>query len=292
MRLPFSDGSGFSQAVKKTDSEIQGAFVHHMTRLVSGVATKAMLGDTSVVDQTTFDTRAIRKYFDKTAENLGSSWSGSGVSETRDDDVRRIFAKFETVYGDYMLSVHLSVQYHALLYYKPDARVSKIQKEIAGIAESANNDREQMAQKGDELIATRLKDMGYVEPDHSRLFEVLYNNETFAKDMAQEIEDAAGVEGLDVHTKRRDDLFAELNSLLMEVYNTTPVLIDETRLVTGEDGLLYTADIEMSSWDEKTNTQTNESRFDIGSMPDEARSQTLSRLRGLQDALVRASAQS
>ena len=35
-----------------------------------------------------------------------------------------------------------------------------------------------------------------------------------------------------------------LDNLLVETYQTTPVLIDDTRLVTGEEGCLCTFDLE------------------------------------------------
>ena len=285
MRLSALDGSDFSQALLKGDSEVRDEYVRHMTKLVGGVQIKAMLGDTSVVDQTTFDVRAIRDYLDSVTENLGPAWSGSGVSETRDEDIRRIFAKFNTEFFGHVLSVHLSVQYHALLYYKPDARVPQIQKELATIDTSAKTDREQLAKKGDSIIASRLRGMGHVEPDHMKLFEMLYNDESLTEGMAHDVRRAADDEGLDTYATRRDALFSELDSFLMEVYNTTAVIIDENRLVTGEDGFLYTADLEKLVTDKRTMSKTREAQFVIDDMPLEVRNDVLSKMRGLKDAL-------
>ena len=39
-------------------------------------------------------------------------------------------------------------------------------------------------------------------------------------------------------------LFNELDSFLIETYQTTNVLIDDTRLVSGEEGILCTFDLE------------------------------------------------
>jgi hypothetical protein len=44
--------------------------------------------------------------------------------------------------------------------------------------------------------------------------------------------------------KRKKELFTELDNLLLELYQTTPVLIDDSKLVTGEEGVLCTFDIE------------------------------------------------
>ena len=46
------------------------------------------------------------------------------------------------------------------------------------------------------------------------------------------------------YLNKKQDLFRELDSLLMETYQTSPVLIDDTRLVAGEEGCLVTIDLE------------------------------------------------
>ena len=43
---------------------------------------------------------------------------------------------------------------------------------------------------------------------------------------------------------RKKQLFDELDSLLMECYQTSSVLIDDAKLVTGEEGFLFSLDLE------------------------------------------------
>ena len=44
--------------------------------------------------------------------------------------------------------------------------------------------------------------------------------------------------------KTKSDLVKELDNLLIETYQTSTVLIDDAKLVTGEEGCLCTFDIE------------------------------------------------
>ena len=85
--------------------------------------------------------------------------------------------------------------------------------------------------------------MGYKDFDHQKLFEVFYNDEEFSKKVYAEIEKDSGEEFKQL-TEKKNKLFKELDSLLIETYQTSSVLIDDARLVSGEEGCLCTLDIE------------------------------------------------
>lgn len=244
MRIASMAESELARVLLPVDARIREAYLKQMTALVAETPIKVMLGDTTVTDQTTFDAGGIKAYMQKIIARLGPSWHAREVTETRDDDVRRIFTKLESEASGYALSVHLSVQYKALLYYRPDARVEQIQRELGRIDESARSDRESIADAGDRIAAERLKAAGCAEPDPAELFETLYRDESLAGSIEAEIKKTVDDAGLAVHADRRDSLFAELDSLLTEVYSTTALMIDDARLVTGEDGFLYTTDVE------------------------------------------------
>ena len=53
-------------------------------------------------------------------------------------------------------------------------------------------------------------------------------------------------------SQRKESLIKELDDLLLEIYQMEPVLIDEARLVTGEEGCVCNIDIEMIENDQKT----------------------------------------
>ena len=59
----------------------------------------------------------------------------------------------------------------------------------------------------------------------------------------KEIEEKSGVDFQEL-LERKTRLINELDNLLIETYQTSSVLIDDARLVTGEEGCLCTIDIE------------------------------------------------
>ena len=52
--------------------------------------------------------------------------------------------------------------------------------------------------------------------------------------------------------QHKQDLLKNLDDLLLEVYQIEPVLIDETRLVSGEEGCVCNIDIELIENNQKT----------------------------------------
>jgi len=52
--------------------------------------------------------------------------------------------------------------------------------------------------------------------------------------------------------QRKEGLLKALDDLLLETYQMEPVLIDEARLVTGEEGCVCNIDIEMIENDQKS----------------------------------------
>jgi hypothetical protein len=85
--------------------------------------------------------------------------------------------------------------------------------------------------------------MGYKDFDHQKLFEVFYENDEFREKIYTEIEKDAGVDFKKL-SEKKTQLFNELDALLVETYQTSPVLIDDSKLVSGEEGCLCTIDLE------------------------------------------------
>jgi len=113
--------------------------------------------------------------------------------------------------------------------------------------------------------------MGYKDLDHQKLFEIFYENDEFREKVYAEIEKDAGVDFQEL-SEKKTKLFNELDSLLVETYQTTPVLIDDNRLVTGEEGCLCTLDLEFL----KNNNR--EGLFDPRKMSDLVRENILKRI--------------
>ena len=242
MRLGSRSPDEFIQILNKTNEVIQNHLLSKILELTKTVDVKVMMGDSTITEQKTFDPQRIINYLEKLNQKL-IDWSLQDVSITNNEDLRRIFTKFEITEGNYLISGHISLQFHVLLFYKPLQRAIDCQKELAEIVDTTKNKETELSDNSDQFVLNKLKEMGYKDFDHQKLFEVFYENEEFSKQVYAEIEKDSGEEFKRL-TEKKDRLFKELDSLLMETYQTSSVLIDDTRLVSGEEGCLCTLDIE------------------------------------------------
>ena len=242
MRLGSKSADEFIQILNKKNEIIQQDLLTKIIELTKTVDVKVMMGDSTITEQKTFDPQKINNYLEKINEKL-IDWSLQDVSITNNEDLRRIFTKFEITEGNYLISGHISLQFHVLLFYKPIQRVIDCQKELAEIVDTTKNKETELSDNSDQFVLNKLKDMGYKDFDHQKLFEVFYNDEEFSKKVYAEIEKDSGGEFKQL-TEKKNKLFKELDSLLIETYQTSSVLIDDARLVSGEEGCLCTLDIE------------------------------------------------
>ena len=242
MRLGNRSPNEFIQLLNEKNKTIEKLFLEKIVELTQMTTVKVMMGDATVTDQKSFDPKKVSDYFKMINDNL-KDWSIQAVSISNNEDLRRIFTKFEIMEGNYLISVHLSLQFHVLLYYKPEQRVIECQKELAEIVETTKTKEQEISNKGDQVVFDKLKDMGYRDFDHQKLFEVFYENDELREKVYSEIEKTTDANFQKLSDKKQE-LFRELDSLLMETYQTSPVLIDDTRLVAGEEGCLITIDLE------------------------------------------------
>ena len=89
----------------------------------------------------------------------------------------------------------------------------------------------------------KLKNIGYTNLDHQKLFELFFENDELRDEIYKEIKNKSIVD-FQQYSKRKTELFNELDSLLLETYQTTPILIDYVRLICGEEGCLCSFDLE------------------------------------------------
>jgi hypothetical protein len=270
VRLGSRSPDEFIQHLNQKNEEIQKLFVSKMTALTKMIDTKVMMGDSTVTEQKTFDPKQVTDYFQK-INNYLKDWSLHDVTITNNEDVRRIFTKFEIMEGNYLISGHISLQFHVLLYYKPDQRVLDCQKELADIVDLTKNNEQQISDNSDEFVLNKLREMGYKDLDHQKLFEIFYENDEFREKVYAEIEKDAGVNFQEL-SEKKTKLFNELDSLLLETYQTTSVLIDDNRLITGEEGCLCTVDLEF------VKNKNKEGLFDPRKMSDSVKENILKRL--------------
>ncbi len=242
MRLGIRSPNDFIQNLNIKNEKIQKLFLENIQKITNPVIIRVMLGDATITEQKTFDPESVRSYYQKLNKNL-KDWTYQDVSISNNEDLRRIFIKFEIKEGNYLISVHFSLQYHVLLFYKPDQMVIDSQKELAKIIDVTKNKEQQRSDDNDELVFEKLKEMGYKDFDHQKLFEIFFKNNKLREQIFKEIEEKSDVDFQELF-KRKTQLVKELDNLLIETYQTSPVLIDDTKLVTGEEGCLCTFDIE------------------------------------------------
>ena len=274
MRLGSRSPDEFIQLLNKKNEVIQQDLLSKILKLTKIVDVKVMMGDSTITEQKTFDPKQVTNYLEKLNQKL-IDWSLQNVSVTNNEDLRRIFTKFEISEGNYLISGHISLQFHVLLFYKPLQRVIDCQKELAKIVDTTKNKETELSDNSDQFVLNKLKEMGYKDFDHQKLFEVFYENEEFSKKVYAEIEKDSGEEFRKL-TEKKKELFKELDSLLIETYQTSSVLIDDTRLVSGEEGCLCTLDIEFI----KNNNR--EGLFDPRKMSNTVKENILKKLDNLQ----------
>jgi hypothetical protein len=242
VRLGIKSPNEFIQFLNTKNTDIQNSFIEQIQNITIPVNTKVMLGDATITEQKTFDPELVRRFYENLIKDL-KDWTIQQVSISNNEDLRRIFTKFEIKEGNYLISGHLSLQYHVLLFYRPDQRVVEAQKELANIIDLTKNEEQQLSDNNDQLILDRLKEIGYKDFDHQKLFEIFFENNELREKIYKEIEEKSGVDFQQM-VDRKKELVKELDNLLIETYQTSTVLIDDAKLVTGEEGCLCTFDIE------------------------------------------------
>ncbi len=242
MRLGNKSGDEFFGVLAQKSEKISQLYQKSIEGLVKPTPIKVMLGDTTVTDQNTFDPDAVSKFYNNILNKL-PNWKTQGIATTSDEDLRRVFVKMERQIKNYTILWHMTLQYHALLYYKPDNKVQTIQKELAEIMDNTINKEKELAEITDSMIRERLEKMGYKDLDEQRLFEILFENDTLRDEIAAETGKKTDYD-FKAKDQRKKELFKELDNLLLEAYTTTSVLIDENRLVTGEEGCVCTLDLD------------------------------------------------
>jgi len=242
VRLGIRSPNDFIQNLNTKNVKIQKLFLEKIQRITSPVTIQVMLGDATVTEQKTFDPESVRSFYENFYKTL-KDWTFQDISTSNNEDLRRIFIKFEIQEGNYLISGHFSLQYHVLLFYKPDQRVIESQKELAKIIDVTKNKELQRSDDSDQMVLEKLKERGYKDFDHQKLFEIFFENNELREQIFKEIEEKSDVDFQEL-SKRKTLLVKELDNLLIETYQTSQVLIDDTKLISGEEGCLCTFDIE------------------------------------------------
>ena len=183
-----------------------------------------MLQDGAVKKQETFDVEKIHQIYSDISERL-ETWTLEGISSTNDEGIRRNFIKLNTNADDCKISLHLSIQYHVVLFYQPNYEVMKKQKELSDFMDMTKKQEGELTEKSDHVILEKLRAEGYKDLDTQNLFEIFYSDDKIREKIMSEIELQTDGD-LQKISQRKEGLLKALDDLLLETYQMEPVLID------------------------------------------------------------------
>ena len=258
MRIGNITNDEYVLKLNKINQNIQERFLKKINETTQTVKCNVMLGDSTTKLIDTFDIKNVEEFFSNFTKII--DWNSQGISYSSDEDLRRIFTKSEIRLGDYILSLHVSLQYHVQLYYKPIQEVLELQKQLAELIEGVGDSETKYEEESDRLIIEKLNELGFKDMPKQELFELFYNDEELSAKIKKMVEETQS-DVVDVKEKK-NKLFKQLDNLLLETFHTTSVIIDEQKLVNGEEGCLCNIDLEYIEND------TKQGLIDVSNMND------------------------
>jgi len=245
MRFPINGDDFFTNEVNHAFENLREIHLDSIKPTLMQKKVNVMLGDGTITQAETFEPQKVIAFYQQLINSLGD-WITTGISKSSTDDLHRIYCQFAKFFGKYHITAYFGIQFHLLPYYVVDKRIIEIQKELSSIAENATRTYRLISSRGNNIIKKELEIIGIAEKEPEMLFSELFDNMKLATSLeskAIEIENEFP-EFKDMK-KRKDQLFAELNQLVTELYQISPVSIDYNRLMQGEEGVTTYLDIEM-----------------------------------------------
>ena len=242
MRLVNKTDDEFLTKLNEKNEQIQSIFHGKIKEIAKKHLIDVMMQDGTVKKQETFDVEKIHQIYNNIAERLGT-WTLEGISTTNDEGIRRNFIKLNTNVDDCIISLHLSIQYHVILFYQPKYEVIKKQKELSDFMDETKKQEDELTEKTDHVILEKLMAKGYKNLNTQNLFEILYKDDKIREKIMNETELQTDGD-LQKINQHKENLLKALDDLLLETYQMVPILIDDARLVTGEEGCVCNIDIE------------------------------------------------
>ena len=135
-----------------------------------------------------------------------------------------------------------------------------------------------MCIRDSKIILQKLQDLGYDKINEQNLFELFYNDENLSKILSEKIEGSQENEIIEFNNKKKE-LLNQLDNLLLETFQTSSVLIDEQRLVNGEEVCLCNIDLEYIE------NNSKQGLFDLDLLDDESQEKIETRINQVFEAL-------
>ena len=273
MRLPINEkGKDFEfvKFINRVNDDLRNSFENSIKENLQTVKLKVMLADFTIIETNTFDPDRVLNYFFNKEKEVATlnNWKVVPVQSAKTDDLHRIYFQISTEIGNYYFYIYMGIQFHALLYYKPDKEIIRISKRIRELEERNSNVKDEISKKGDQLIKQELENLGYMDTDNTKLFEELFTKQDLSKSLsekASEVESTFPEFNQNLHLIQ--SLKKELENYTIELYQINPASIDSNKLMIGEEGIAFNIDFEFIK-NKKTHEKTSVINFDKINRPE------------------------
>jgi hypothetical protein len=251
MRIPNNLTDDFSMTLNSIHRNVNQLYLDGISTQVQMQKVNVMLGDASITQQDTFEPQKVTLFFEMHSRHL-KTWSSQGIANTDTDDLRRLHVQFTTQVDKYHLSCYVAVQYHALPFYKCDDRIIKIKKQLIEIDEKVAQLRPTIEGKENLMLEQELTKRGKSGLNFEELLETMYNDEKLFSELVQKVDDLhKDYPEYYQAAERRGKLLVELNDMVVELYKLKYALIDQNKMMQGEEGLALHFDLEVVNKDER-----------------------------------------
>jgi hypothetical protein len=251
MRLPINEkvkSIEFVDFINDIDKELRDNFEISIKKNLETVKIKVMLADFTVIETNTFDPERILNYFfikEKEVTSL-KNWKVVPVQSTKTDDLHRIFFQISIDIDNYYFYIYMGIQFHSLLYYKLDKDVISINKKIKELEDKNRNIKDDISNKGDQIIEQELEKLGYKDIGNTELFEELFTKQDLTDKLTEK---ASKIENnfpqLNQNLQLIETLKKDLENFTIELYQINQASIDSNKLMLGEEGIAFNIDFEL-----------------------------------------------
>jgi hypothetical protein len=244
MRLPLKDTNNSNiQEINSIYYRVGECFLRSLSPKISMHEVNVMLADGTVTQSSTFNLERVSKFYEHLIQSL-SGWQSSGISQSKTEDLNRIYCEFRKSVGKYDIKGYFGIQFHTLPYYQVNKKVLNIQKKLRDLEEEGIQYYSQISQQANDMIKDELTSKGLGNASEDELFKNLLENDGLYSELVKKAEsiESSFPQFLNLdHQKKL--LVKELENLVIDLYQVSPVLIDYNKLMQGEVGVAMYVDV-------------------------------------------------
>ena len=244
MRLPIKDNNYFAKNANFAYENLKSMYLEAIKPQLPMRKVDVMIGDGSITQSHTFEPEKVISFFQRLIDSL-KGWTTTGILSSNTDDLHRIYCQLTQEVGKYHLHGYFGIQFHALSYYRTDKRIIQIQRELAHIVDKANETFKLISDRGNDMVYKELESTGHAEMGFEEFFLKLFEDKNlleYLERIALLVEDE--FPEFKEMRSRKIELFAELDKLVIQLYQISPVSMDYDKLMQGEEGVVTYFDVE------------------------------------------------